>query len=213
MTDTKFEILHTIYKECNAYAREQAKRRDSIITIYLAIYAAYIGYFSASSELSLFLILGLFFFIFILGVLCSIIILDFRTWTIQYVSCARALGALLVNGISSKTMKSLKKQLKKGITKSNTGTKSFFKRGQNILTIAFNIITATPIFVTLNEIKKLSSCSKAIIAILYVLLYTVVFYFYAKKRICEADRGGFISQTNKRHMTWIIDFDLDTKEK
>lgn len=208
-------FLETVYKECNEHAREQPKRRDSIITIYLAVYAAFIGLITSSVQLSPDLTFGLVVIMYVLGFMCSLTVINFRCWAIEYVSCAQAIAAVLIDE-SSYSPQTLTKELWKKIKRNPTRSKSFFGRTENIIVLSFVVITATPIIVLVKEIVLLDSAFLAVLLILFIVLYIILFTVVMHRKIKEADSGELISKKRAKFPPWIINFDfsaVDIKNK
>lgn len=201
-----------VYSECNEHAREQPKRRDSIIIIYISVYAAYIGLYASKVILSTFLVISLGIVMVVFGALCSFIIVNFRSWSIQYVSCARAISILLLEGLSHESPKEITHKLKIKIKRPQDTLKWFFFRPENIIVITFIILSATPVIVALDSIPVMKISLKALIAVEIIVIYVILFCIYLIVQIKQADSGEI--KTRKKGKTsistvtpWIINFD------
>ena len=214
MTDSQRSFLETVYKECNEHAREQPKRRDSIITIYIAVYAAFLGLFFSGWTISPFMVYGLGFIMLLFGATCANIAINFRLWAVQYVSCAKALSALILTENWASDPKEIMCIIIQNIEKTANIKKPFFKRTENIVVIGFIFLTATPIFTIADSLVTLSIIWKAIISATYILSYVIISTIHLDRKIRIADRCRISSKDNKTRPTWIIDFcDPCDKEK
>jgi len=79
MENYQRDFLSTVYKTCIENMNELPKRRDSMITIYLVVYAAFIGFSTSTKEYSELLLIGLLSVMSIFGFMCSLTIINFRS--------------------------------------------------------------------------------------------------------------------------------------
>lgn len=139
--------------------------------------------------------------IILLGIFCVLVVISFRSWTIQYGNCAEAVSKLFVTDKNINTKTKIIKFLEINSRKPHDNFSQYCKRRSNIIVIGFIFITLTPFINTypiLNEIIKQSWISLSIIILimfLYMACLIVHHYHETNKAL-----------TRPKELTWIIKF-------
>lgn len=219
------EALLAIYHECNEHAREQAKQRNEMITIYLALFAAYFGLMSSNLKLTSIIKFGLLGVMLVIGFLFSQTIIDYRCWIIRYLSSARAIMAVLMHLDGDLTTENLSTQLWEGMHLPKTIREPFFFRMGNLVVVLFIILTTTPAIFLIDQMNGLLT---AIIGSSILVTYLAILIRALRVSVQAADNEGSIKEiefirtsqkddTKRRMkkqkkikaMPWMIDFSMD----
>ncbi len=196
--------LLAIYNECNEHAREQAKMRNGMMTIYLALFAAYAGLVNGERPLSEIIFYGLVGAMLILGWLCARAVIDYRCWIIRYLSCARAISSLLMQDMICGSAADISEILRKHMKRATSEKKHMFARMGNLVVIFFIIITSTPIVFLADRMKMISGEVKILISIIYIIIYSAIQIRTLAYQVKMADNEGGEGKYHK--LPWIIDF-------
>lgn len=175
------EFFMQAYSECNEYARTQPKARDQVILFYSAVCAFYL---SQLSQLTTVLFWALTAAMFIIGILCSLIVINFRSWVIQYGKAAEVIGRLLVTSQQLSTLDQIIAFIHADCQNPSRPKRPFFFRMGNLIVVSFCFITLAP-FAAVYD-KLVNSCQLAHIAIIvsaliYFLLLIVICFFQLSK--------------------------------
>lgn len=219
------EALLAIYHECNEHARDQAKQRNEMITIYLALFAAYFGLMSSNLKLTSIIKFGLLGVMLIIGFLFSQTIINYRCWIIRYLSSARAIMATLLHIDGELSTENLSKQLWEGMYLPKTIRRPFFTRMGNIVVVLFILLTVTPIIFLIDQLTKFIPAivvGSIIVVYLFVLIVTLRISVKAadneepskESEGCRTSQEGSAKsrlkkKTKVRTMPWMIDFSVD----
>lgn len=223
--DNRAGALLAVYHECNVHAREQAKQRNDMISIYLVIFAAYVGLMSSDVELTNIVKFGLLGVMLVIGFLFSQTIINFRCWVIRYLSGARAIMAVLVQGNRDKDAKDISIQLWKGMYLPSELRSPLFCRMGNVLVLLFIILTVTPVIFFVDQLSKLLP---AIIVGSIIAVYLFILIRKLGISVQAADNEGspqeiesirtsqkddtkrrMKKQKKVKAMPWMIDFSMD----
>lgn len=192
------EFLSLAYEQCNEYAREQPRARDQVILFYTAICAFYL---SQAGSMTDFMFLCLSFAMVILGFACSLIVISFRSWIIQYGNAAEVIGKLLITQQRFSTLDDIRAFIKCNYF---SNQKPFFLRMGNILVIVFLFVTLAPFAAICDHlIKKCSDTFFIGLCVLCAALYFLSLVSLAYHEIKKADSMG--------DKTWIIRFQNNIK--
>lgn len=208
------EALLAVYHECNAHAREHAKQRNEMISIYLVLFAAYAGLMSSDVELTRAIEFGLLGVMLVIGFLFSEIIIDFRCWIIRYLSGARAIMAVIMHFEDASCDDILSKKLWEGMYLPNEmRNRPLFRMG-NLIVLIFIIITASPVIFILDQVNK-----QSLLAIIILITFAYVFILTNEliNSVKNADNEGAslietekadngVGEEEKSIIPWMIDF-------
>lgn len=195
------ELFQKVYDECNAHAREQTAKRDQVITFYIVVCSFYLGW-ENTQEFAIRLVLLL--VVFIIGVLCSLILINLRSWIIQYGNCAEAVSKLLAVNYSYTNINDIAAFLKVNAKKSVDTPREFILRMGNTITYGFIFITAVP-FIKLFELLYSSILSVLPCAIISLLCVITYLGLLIREHFISANNA--LNQFDDKQITWIIRFD------
>ena len=199
-------MLLSIYQECNEHAREQAKMRNSMITIYLALYAAYIALLNGEKELSFFSFCGLFVIMLLIGFFCVRTTIDYRCWIIRYTSCARSVSAFLMQGNFNDSAANISETLRMGTKQSKKNKKNIIGRMGNLIIFFFIMISSTPIIFLVDRINKILVLEKIAISAGYIIVYSTIQIIVLVNEVKKVENeGGEIEKY--KNTPRIFDFD------
>ncbi|MDP3447570.1 MAG: hypothetical protein Q8S22_05865 [Eubacteriales bacterium] len=197
-------MLLSIYQECNEHAREQAKMRNSMITIYLALFAAYVGLLNGEKPISEIILYSLFGAMLFIGFLCIRATIDYRCWIIRYLSCARAVSSLLMQEDVNGSAADVSEKLRERMNYSKDVKKHTLNRMGNMIIVFFIIITSAPVVFLVDRLMGLSTWLKLVISTSYMILYSTTHILILTNQVKKADNEG--GEGKYKKTPWIIDF-------
>lgn len=203
VTNKHKDFVLRLYDECNNHAKEQAVRRDQVIAFYIVVCAFYLNW-KICYELPLLILLNI--AMILLGAICCLVLISFRSWIIQYGNCAEAVGKLLICDKTLKTQEEISLFLEVNCKKKSDSFIKYIKRMGNVVIIGFILITLAPFIKSYELLTRLCSCNAyaaiivCIVAALYV--YKLVSYHFKMSNM---------ALTQENEITWIIRFN-DFKE-
>lgn len=189
------EFFMLTYSECNTHAREQPKKRDQVILFYMAICYFYVSQYLKLSSIMFWAMTAA---MIALGTICSYIVFDLRSWTIQYSKAAEVIGRLLVKDENLNTKGELVAAIKaecKTVDKLRQ-ISSFFKRSGNYVSLGFCFITLAPAAAIIDRYISYTWIVAVTVAI--SLFYYIFAICWLMKIVKEADA--------RNENAWIIRF-------
>ena len=184
------DFFMMVYTQCNEHAREQPKFRDQVILFYTAVCAFYL---SQMNSLPFFLFLCFSAAMIILGLICSLSVINFRSWILQYIKASETIGKILCSPQELSSFDDITSFLEKNC---RPNTRPFFEKyfrvGHSIV-LGFFFITLTPFAVLIYRFPSY-----------YILFFTLAIFYIAVlfhvffRKIDQAE-----SMNTK---TWIIRF-------
>ncbi|MBQ6756797.1 MAG: hypothetical protein IJP43_07670 [Oscillospiraceae bacterium] len=178
------EFLMSAYAECNENIRDHPKHRDQIIMFYGAVCAFYFSQLANASN-TMFNILNI--SMIVLGLFCSFVVIQHRSWTLQYNKSAEMIGKILASSDKFRSVDDVMKFINDNINKKPKKMKPFFFRMGNAIILGFFIITLAPFAVIFDNICnaiKLNICALYLCiagATLYFAGITIFCYLYIRK--------------------------------
>lgn len=193
------EFFMAAYAECNEHARAQPKSRDQVILFYSAVCAFYLSQITFLSPIMFWALTSA---MFILGVICSLIVINFRSWIIQYGKAAEVLGHLLASPQKFSTMDEVAEFIHIDCVSAFRPKSHFLLRLGNLIVIGFFFITTAPFAAVCNCLWGVNQAF-AVISALCALPYFLILVFICYRKILKAE--------NMNDETWIIRFSCITE--
>lgn len=188
-TDQK-EFFMEVYTQCNDHIREQPKFRDQVILFYTAVCAFFLSQIKNVSPLMFFCLTTAMIF---LGLICSFSVINFRSWILQYIKAAEAVGKLLCSPQILESMDDITKFLELNC---RPNTRSFFDkyfRIGHIIVWGFFFVTLAPFAVLMDRFQEHYIVILFLAGIYLVILFAVFFV-----KIDQAE--------SMKTKTWIVRF-------
>lgn len=191
------DFLMQVYSECNAHAREQPKFRDQVILFYSAVCAFYLSHLSQISKAMFFFLT---FAMLMLGIVCALIVINFRSWIIQYGKAADVIGRLLISDQTFASLDDITTFIRDECQKSLSLKRPFFIRMGNLIVLGFCFITLAPFAAIYERLADKAWWVRGLI-LCSALVYFCILVYICWKQVDKAE------QMNEK--TWIIRFQLD----
>jgi hypothetical protein len=183
-----------IYTECNNHLREQDKNRDQLISFYLVLVAAFLAGTNNQAIKHSVTLIGI--FIFILGLIVSKTIIEFRIWHTRY-----SYTSILITALSRPNDKTFveiaKNQREDSYLKSALNIKSefmpinwlyerYWKGTEFYTSLTALVITFLPLYIALThkfiypqQVPQTAFITKIIIFSSLLVLFTIIQLYFA----------------------------------
>ena len=154
-----------VYTQCNEHAREQPKFRDQVILFYTAVCAFYL---SQMNSLPFFLFLCFSAAMIILGLICSLSVINFRSWILQYIKASETIGKILCSPQELSSFDDITSFLEKNCRPIPAHFLRSISGLDILLCWGFSFITLTPFAVLIYRFPSY-----------YILIFTLAIFYIA----------------------------------
>lgn len=190
------EFLINAYNVGNVHLCEQSKKRDQVITFYIALLSFLTAFYETiTTKFDESIACFVFVIVFFLGFICLIQLIYLRVWHIHYLKCCITISKIMVSDKLINNYDELVNFIRKNnlIKDKKINMKEFFASSENIVILGFSFINLIPVYMLFFYMLKYFNYNVIFISIIYILT-TYFFLCYSIKRAYK-------------HNTWILNFE------
>ncbi|MEG2708846.1 MAG: NUDIX domain-containing protein [Vagococcus sp.] len=197
MNEQLIQHIESLYNQANTHLLEQTNKRDQILLFYFVFISFYVTQSDKINSLPIHSILSI--LIFLIGIIILSLLIELRSWHLQYVSVAKLATLILSNSDQITDKDSLGVFIEnyydnKKKEKNKSQYKNFFVGLDNKIMMSISIIVGCSSYFMYKQITILNNNLLYSLIIMTTFLTCFLTFFFYNKRI----------KTAKGYKPWII---------